>query len=152
MSKPDILRGYAVDAPELIPRFEAIRIEELLAPGAAMLPGSPSRILEIGAGTGRDAAWPAERGYQVVAVEPVDELREAGMALHFSERIVWIKDQLPALKGLVDASTYDLVLVLAVWQHILPTEHRLAVETLAEKLTSKGRLASLQLEIEAKSK
>ena len=140
MSKPDILRGYAFDAAELIPQFEAIRTEEVLAPVAAMLPDSPSRILEIGAGTGRDAAWLAERGHRVVAVEPVDELREAGMALHLSERIEWVKDRLPALEGLAGATAYDLVLVLAVWQHLLPADHGDAVETLAGTLAFGGRL------------
>ncbi len=140
MSEPDILRGYAVDAAELIPMFEIIRTEEFLAPVAAMLPDEPSRILEIGAGTGRDAAWLVEQGHEVLAVEPVDELREAGMALHPSERIEWVNDRLPALHGLADASGYDLVLVLSVWQHLLPDVHRRAVETLAGKLAHGGRL------------
>ncbi|HYJ51710.1 MAG TPA: methyltransferase domain-containing protein [Allosphingosinicella sp.] len=92
MDKPDILQGYAANAAELIPRFDALSTRDVLAPVAALLPARPSRVLDIGAGTGRDAAWLADQGHHVVAVEPVEELREAGMALHPSERIAWVKD------------------------------------------------------------
>ncbi len=141
MSQPDILRGYAVNAPELIPEFEAIRTLDVLAPVAAMLPSEPSRVLEIGAGTGRDAAWLVEQGHNVVAVEPVDELREAGMALHPSDKIQWVKDWLPTLHRLRDDSSgFNLILVVAVWQHLLPQDHRQAIRTLAGKVASEGRL------------
>jgi SAM-dependent methyltransferase len=141
MSKPEILRGYRDDAPSLIPRFEALRTLDVLAPAAALLPKVPSRILDVGAGTGRDAAWLVANGHQVVAVEPVDELREAGMRLHPSERIRWVKDELPSLDSLEnDAAGYDLVLVVGVWQHLMPEEHAQAVGVLADKVAPRGRL------------
>jgi SAM-dependent methyltransferase len=141
MCKPDVLQGYAADAAELIPRFEELRTLDVLAPVAALLPARPSRVLDVGAGTGRDAAWLADQGHHVVAVEPVDELREAGMALHRSERIAWVKDTLPALARLrSDPSGYDLVLVIAVWQHLPPDAHRQAIVALADKLAPRGRL------------
>jgi SAM-dependent methyltransferase len=141
MSDPDVLRGYAVDAAELIPQFEAIQTVQFLAPVAALLPKDPSRVLEVGAGTGRDAAWLVEKGHYVVAVEPVDELREAGMVLHPSDQIEWVKDTLPALRQLRgDSSAYDLVLALAVWQHLPPRKHRQAIGILADKAAPRGRL------------
>lgn len=141
MSQPDILRGYAVEAAELIPEFEAIRTLDVLAPMAAMLPSEPSRVLEIGAGTGRDAAWLVEQSHNVIAVEPVDELREAGMALHPSDKIQWVKDWLPTLHQIrYDSSGFNLILVVAVWQHLLPQDHRQAIRTLAGKVASEGCL------------
>ena len=140
VSQPDVLRGYAADAAELIPRFEALRTPEVLAPVEALLPVQPCRVLDIGAGTGRDAAWLAGRGHNVVAVEPVRELREAGMALHRSERIRWVDDRLPTLDRLPEPSLYDLILAVAVWQHLPASEHRQAIETLAGRLSSAGRL------------
>ena len=40
-----------------------------------LLPRPPGRALDVGAGTGRDAAWLARLGFQVVAVEPSGVLR-----------------------------------------------------------------------------
>jgi SAM-dependent methyltransferase len=141
MIQPDVLRGYAEDSGDLIPAFEALRTTDVLAPVEAMLPSRPSRVLEVGAGTGRDASWLAERGHTVVAVEPVRELREAGIALHPTNKIRWVDDRLPDLSTLRhEASEYDLILVVAVWQHLPPDEHERAIITLGGKLTSDGCL------------
>jgi hypothetical protein len=43
----------------------------------------------------------AEMGHRVVAVEPTDELREAGMTLHKSMGIEWVADGLPDLDLMV---------------------------------------------------
>ncbi len=42
-----------------------------------LIPTAPSRVLDVGAGMGRDTAALAALGHSVVAVEPVDELRAA---------------------------------------------------------------------------
>ena len=141
MIQPIVRQGYAEDAEELIPKFEALRTPDVLASVEALLPAKPSRVLEVGAGTGRDAAWLAERGHTVVAVEPVRELLEAGMALHPTDKIRWLDDGLPALDTLRrEAFEYDLILVVAVWQHLPPSEHEQAIITLAGKLSPDGRL------------
>jgi SAM-dependent methyltransferase len=64
-----------------------------------LLPAAPASVIDIGAGTGRDAAWLAERGYRVVAVEPTEALRSRAIALHPSPAIEWIDDSLPALRA-----------------------------------------------------
>ena len=74
----DVIQGYAAASVEMIPRFEAISSAQLYMPVADLLPASPSRIVDIGAGTGRDAAWLAGMGHDVTAVEPVDALRRGG--------------------------------------------------------------------------
>jgi len=141
MNQPDVLQGYASEAAELIPRFEALRTPEVLAPVTTLLPGPPSRVLDIGAGTGRDAAWLAGKGHKVVAVEPVREFREAGMALHPDDRISWVDDRLPALERLPEEPClYDLILVVAVWQHVPAKDHGQAIRTLVRKLSPEGRL------------
>jgi SAM-dependent methyltransferase len=37
-------------------------------------------VLDIGAGSGRDAFWLASQGNQVIAVEPAEDLRRLGQA------------------------------------------------------------------------
>jgi SAM-dependent methyltransferase len=40
-----------------------------------LLPSVPALLLDVGAGTGRDAAWFASKGRQVVAIEPSVAMR-----------------------------------------------------------------------------
>lgn len=75
----DVLAGYSASHRELISRFESVACDRLYQHVIDLFPVRSSRIADIGAGTGRDAAWLADKGHFVVAVEPVDELREAGM-------------------------------------------------------------------------
>ena len=125
-----ILEGYAASSAELVPRFEAICSARLYAPVADLLPESPARIVDIGAGTGRDAAWLAGQGHPVTAVEPVDELRQSGMALHQSPRIEWLDERLPDLRGLADRR-FDCVILSGVWQHLDGDQRRAAMPRLA---------------------
>ncbi len=83
--------------------------------------------MDIGAGTGRDAAWLASLSHTVVATEPVDALREAGMARRASPNISWVKDGLPELSYVLAlGQVFDLVLLCAVWQHVSAVDRRIA--------------------------
>lgn len=135
------LEGYAADAATLIPLFEAISPAELYAPVAHLLPEAPSRIADVGAGTGRDAAWFAARGHGVLAVEPVAALREAGAALHPSPRLEWLDDRLPDLQVvLARGETFDRVLLTGVWQHVRPQDRPAAMAALARLVAPRGLL------------
>ena len=54
-------------------------------------------MLDVGAGTGRDAAWLARLGHEVVAVEPSAAMRAEAERRHPAARIRWIDDRLPGL-------------------------------------------------------
>src|SRR3954464_8881282 len=102
-----ILEGYAASAtPELIARYDAIPVGDIYAPVLDLFPIRPSRIADIGAGTGRDSAWLAGLGHSLLAVEPVDELRRAGLALHDSPAIDWLNDTLPVLEHIPAGSRF----------------------------------------------
>lgn len=119
-----VLAGYAADASALIPRYDAVRPDQKLAHVAHLLPRAPSRVADVGAGTGVDAAWFAAQGHSVLAIEPTQEFREAGQRLHPSASIEWLDDSLPSLrKALSTRERFDLVLMCAVWSH-LPEDAR----------------------------
>lgn len=83
------------------------------------MPPPAARVLDIGAGTGRDAAGFAALGYQVTAVEPTAALRHHAMALHPSPQIVWLDDSLPDLPVLSGrGETFAIVMLTAVWFHL----------------------------------
>ena len=89
--------NYAEEAPELLKRYESISFADAHSPVLHLIPPAPCRILDIGAGTGRDAAGFAALGHSVVAVEPTEELRRGTMLLHPSPMIEWLDDSLPNL-------------------------------------------------------
>jgi len=136
-----ILAGYAASAtPELIARYDAIPVEDIYAPVLDLFPATPSRIADIGAGTGRDCAWLAGLGHNLLAVEPVDALRCAGMKLHDSPAIQWLEDALPALEHVPAGTRFDLLLLCAVWQHLGEEAQGPAMRRLAALTAPGGRI------------
>ncbi|MGE0743299.1 MAG: class I SAM-dependent methyltransferase [Hyphomonadaceae bacterium] len=109
-------QGYEQEAPELLKRYEAMPFEQAHPGPLDLIPPSCVRVLDIGAGTGRDAAWFAARGDEVTAVEPTPAMREGAMALHPEANIEWIDDSLPELVS-VRGRVFDLVWISAVWMH-----------------------------------
>jgi len=137
--------GYGAHAATLAVQYESLRFDDVHREVLHLFPQPPARVLDIGAGTGRDAAALARRGHAVVAVEPTPELRSEGLRLHGGLDIEWIDDHLPALASLRGARRqFDLVLLTAVWMHLDGPEREAAMAALAD-LVADGGLVSLSL-------
>jgi SAM-dependent methyltransferase len=127
--------GYASEADDLFKRYESISAAETHKAVAHLIPAAPARILDVGAGTGRDAAWLASLGHRVVAVEPTDAMRVGAMKLHPSPAIEWLDDSLPDLALLRSrGELFDLILLSAVWMHFDAEERGQAMASLAALL------------------
>ena len=136
-----VLDAYAVEADGLLDTFEAVDSAEVYEPVAGFLPTAPVRLCDIGAGTGRDAAWFAAQGHEVLAVEPMDALRGAGAGLHPSARITWVKDALPELNAVhARAERFECVLMCGVWHHLEQHERAAAMPRVAALIVQGGRL------------
>lgn len=123
MSRKPSTAGYADEAPELLQRYEAMSSAQTHAPWQDLFVPAPARVLDIGAGTGRDAAWLVSLGYTVTAVEPTDALREGAMDLHPEPAITWYGSALPDLADLPDGmAPFDMVWLIAVWMHLTADE------------------------------
>lgn len=97
--------------------------------------------LDVGAGIGRDAKYLAEKGLNVVAVEPANELLQRGQKLTQGLNVHWISDQLPDLSEAIALDKrFDLILLSAVWMHIPHAERQGAFQTLASLLKSGGKI------------
>lgn len=133
-------------AEQLVEQYESLAFEDVHAGMLDLLPAAGA-ILDVGAGSGRDAAWFAARGYDVVAVEPSDAMRRQARALHASPRITWLADSLPELAQVRRLGlAYDLILLSAVWMHVAPPSRERALRKLATLLAPNGRIAiSLRL-------
>jgi len=99
----------------------------------------PGFACDIGAGTGRDANWLAERGWEVLAVEP-SKLREPGeRSAH--PKVDWLDDTLPELKRLrALGRRFDLILLCAVWMHVPQSARERAFRILSDLLNPAGLL------------
>jgi protein-L-isoaspartate O-methyltransferase len=78
---------YDAQAATLVPRYKAVRPEALHAWWRDLLPEASAALLDLGAGSGRDAAWLASLGHAVVAAEPSTAMRQQGERLHPDPRI-----------------------------------------------------------------
>jgi len=133
--------GYAGEAEALLERYERRDPEAVLSALLPWLPPAPARILDVGCGTGRDAAYLAGLGHEVVAVEPVEAMRRGALRLHGEARVRWGDDALPGLPRTVAAGgRFDLILANAVWMHLDAGERRMAMATVASLLVPGGRL------------
>lgn len=145
-SIPNALRtpgteGYSECAATLILQYETIVFEELHRAELHLLPTTPGFVLDIGAGIGIDAAWFAARGHRVVAVEPTEEFRIAGMARSAGSAIEWLDDALPSLdRVLARRQMFDTVILNAVWMHLNERERRIAMAKVAALLAPNGLL------------
>lgn len=134
-------QGYAEEAETLVPRYEAMTFAQVHASVLHLLPPAPARVIDIGAGSGRDAAHLASLGHDVLAVEPTDALREPGRKLHPSGRITWLADSLPGLNSVrARKQAFDLIMMTAVWMHLDEAEREEAMPNVASLARPGGRI------------
>ena len=130
---------YDAHAVDLVHRYELIDPANVYGWLAGLLSDAPGTLLDVGAGSGRDAAWFAAQGHDVVAVEPSSAMRSEGQHRH--PRVRWLVDELPELGRTAQLGiSFDVVLLSAVWQHVAPTHRERAFRKLAQLVKSGGLL------------
>lgn len=135
-------QAYDKAPEEFTKRYEAVSFPDVHEAWKQYWPEPNSMVLDVGAGTGRDAAYLAAIGCQVVAVEPSVKLREFARNLHPHPNIQWLDDHLPALEKVFHLNLqFDVILVSAVLMHIAPLLRERAFRKLISLLKPNGRLA-----------
>ena len=141
MSKDASIAWYDRHVADVAAAYEALDPDQLHGWMRDLLPEAPGLVLDVGAGSGRDAAWLAARGLDVVALEPSGQLREQGGRLHPLPRIRWIDDQLPDLAVASRLGLrFDLLWLSAIWQHVPPVQRPRAFRKLVAVLKPGGLL------------
>jgi 2-polyprenyl-3-methyl-5-hydroxy-6-metoxy-1,4-benzoquinol methylase len=138
--------GYDKVVEDFITATKVISFDDLHAPYLSFIPKQPSRILDVGAGIGRDAHHLASIGHCVVAIEPLPEFLETAKGLFCSPNIQWVNDALPELNTLPDTDNeaFDFILISAVWHHLDEIEREAAIQRITG-LVSKGGIIALSL-------
>ncbi len=136
----DGYRWYEAHAKYASDRYESIQPAHLHRWAGELLLNTPLRILDIGSGSGRDAAWLASLGHKVTAVEPSRAMRQEAKRRHPDASVKWIEGRLPDLPKSLRNETFDLILLSAVWMHIPEKKRRRAFRKLIGLLNKEGIL------------
>lgn len=140
--QPSVVTWYDANAARLAAVYEAVPSTVTRGWLADLLPRPPAVVVDVGSGTGRDAAAFAAAGYEVIAVEPSSGMRAEAERRHSLPRIRWLADSMPALSAASRAGVAaDVVSLSAVWQHVAPADRPRAFRKLVGLLKSGGLLA-----------
>jgi SAM-dependent methyltransferase len=127
-----VLNCYVGDsAVALCAQYEATAFSIVHQHWIRYLPAVPAKIVDLGAGSGRDAEALAVLGFEVFAVEPSPSMLKIARELHPDPRINWIQDSLPGLRSLFEEHLiFDFFLLSAVWMHLESSERQEAMTNL----------------------
>ena len=134
-----IVAWYDAHARELADGYEGLDAAQTHPRLFEMLRGvKRATILDVGAGTGRDAAALAALGHRVTAVEPSSRMLRLAKGLHPGNDVLWLSDAMPLLPRV--NGTYDVVLLSAVWMHVPPGDRAAAFSRIADLTAPSGRI------------
>jgi len=145
---------YNENANELAQQYLSKTFDEVHQSWSQFLPSiinNPNaRILDLGAGSGRDSKHLAElaakehgddNNTQIFAVEPANILAEIGAHQTSGLNVKWLTDSLPALNTITKQEiSFDLILLSAVWMHIPVSDRARSIRKLANLLKPGGKL------------
>ena len=131
-----------LEAREAAALYESVDADELNRWLLDLLPEQPGCVLDVGAGSGRDADWLAGLGHQVVAVEPDWAMRWQAEEIRPQRGFELLPDRLPALsETLRTGLAFDLILLNAVWMFVPPRDRERAFRKLVTLLKPSGVIA-----------
>jgi len=132
---------YTLNAANLVSQYNELSFEEIHKEWSFYWPVSGESVLDVGAGTGRDAKWMALKNCQIDALEPNTAMRREGELYTKGVGVIWGQDSLPLLKTIVNSEKrFDLILLSAVWMHVPVAERSVAFARLVKLLKKGGRL------------
>jgi SAM-dependent methyltransferase len=131
-----VAESYYEDHSEILLRkYEQVSFEAVHADLLALICEKTGSALDVGCGSGRDAAWLAQHGWRVTAVDPSAAMLDGARRIHRGLPIRWMQDGLPKLETVANLGTaFDLVMLSAVWMHVPLSEQARSAATVARLL------------------
>ena len=121
--------------------YESLKTEDVHSSWISSIDFDDKKILDIGAGSGRDAAYFASKGTQlVVAVDSSYEMLSLAKQKHGDKKIIWINECLPNLSSLdtVKLGSFDFILCSAVLMFLDESEQITSLKTILRLLKEGG--------------
>jgi len=135
------IQYYNQHSSSLFKQYESVNAADIHNDWSHLIPDGDGLSLDIGAGSGRDANWLANQGFDVIAVEPSDNLRGLAKRQNGSAKVTWVNDTLPELKSIYRLNIkFDLILLSAVWMHIPESQRERAFRKISNLLKPGGKL------------
>jgi len=136
------MKYYSENAKQLCEQYDSLAPGNVHQSWKHLIENKKGIALDIGAGSGRDARWLAEKDWDVVAVEPCNELREIGKPkIPLSGSVTWVDDRLPELSKTKNLDyRFNLILVSAVWMHLPLIKRERAFRKITDLLAPDGLL------------
>ena len=136
------IQNYTDVSDSYISIYESISFEQVHKCILDLVPAIPTSVLDIGAGSGRDAAALAKMGHTVIAIDPCEEFLESAKSMHSSSKIEWVHDSLPNLVSLNTSNhKFRFILCQGVWQHLEENARFSALSKISSLLTDEGLFA-----------
>src|SRR5262245_32113976 len=96
------LEAYGRDAGRLAEVYNKLSTESVMPGFAERLPvpgpGQVLRALDLGCGSGRDAVWLAEKGFEVVAIDGAPEMIAQAKEKKSHPHVTYFEDFLPEIE------------------------------------------------------
>ena len=135
-------RSPDIEAREAAARYETVSPERVNDWLVDLLPQDRACVLDVGSGSGRDSAWLADLGHEVIAVEPNPAMRKESERWHPDKNFRLLADGLPDLSATFRTGlSFDFILVNAVWMFVPPSQRERAFRKLVTLLKPGGYIA-----------
>jgi len=129
---------YNQHAEEVCKLYDDLTFEQVHREWLQFLP-QEGAVLDIGAGSGRDARYFASKGLTTYAVEPASDLLEKAKNHSSSKKIQWFQDQLPTISSIFELERqFNLILLSAVWMHLSQSEREESIANTKKLLKDSG--------------
>jgi len=133
---------YSENAEQLCEQYNNLDPEDVHLSWKHLIENKNGLALDIGAGSGRDARWLANKGWDVVAVEPCNDFREiAKIKIPQTGSVTWVDDKLPDLQKTKSLDyLFNLILISAVWMLLPQKKRERAFRIITDLLAPEGLL------------
>ncbi|WP_284216396.1 class I SAM-dependent methyltransferase [Agaribacter marinus] len=135
-------KGYEKHVSRFVQISRALDFHEVCKDFLSFLPNKKSNVLDVGSGAGQNAVALDKIGFNVTAIEPLQEFVDISKAHYKNTSVNWLKGSLPDMDCLKNSNcSYDFVLIDGVWHHLNQAEREEAAKKLSNIINRRGKCA-----------